>query len=319
MDMGKFYAWKYQAVIIALSTASLRPIAPGESAPRDQPYECCKAVFDLLVEDGLAATHAGGWYSLSDNGRERVSTAKREVSWRMGELLREDDRLIRKFTLRQHRKSSVYTEEEDLYQAGCMAYVHTLGKFDPGRFSDKGLGKSFTNYLESWVRHYCQQAIAGHQLIRMPRGTGMPYQMHLKAEEIRKQGREPTPEELGVTQEQIDQWAQSPVAISNYGCKGKPYMDTNNDTDEHLSRTEEGWSWASPEPSPEDQLEAAETASKVDAAMETLKPRERKVMEMLADGATYRTIATEMKVTEEYIRQIRAAAIAKLRKEIGEV
>ena len=299
MDFVKFYDWAYQAAIVEME---------GKEAfiPSTR-----QKVYESLVTDDMAMRVSDGKaFTLTLKGVAAVPGAKSKAKRLLQELVRENDKLVHKLVGQVFKKTLNFVEEEDLYQSGLIALVKTLEKFDPSRFSAKGLGASFASYLRHWVRHYTQKSTSDQQPIHHPRSFGMPYPIHKKAEDIlSRTGVAATAEQLGVTEEELSKWrtAMSTVVpldtyIAPEVCLSKGVM-----ADDGL--------WvpmgdaSDMTMNPEEMYERAETEARVEKLMSSLKPLERKVIEMLREGETYRKIAQSLNLTEDYIRKTRSAAV----------
>jgi len=232
MDLAKFYSWKRVSVIAALSKAP-------------QTDECCKQVFDDLYSEGLITqcqVEGVRWgdqkhsnmqgtnktkrvvklpgYKLNKNGLALVPQAKRQAERLLNELLKENEKLVRKLVNQAFVKTLNFTEEEDMYQAGLMGFVRALSDFDPQKCTRKGVGASFATYVRGWIRDYTQQDTRRQQPIKHPRRFGMPYSVYKKAEHIKATtGVEATAEQLGT-----------------YECRSKGKSKTVQVTDELLLR-----------------------------------------------------------------------------------
>jgi RNA polymerase sigma factor (sigma-70 family) len=103
----------------------------------------------------------------------------------LNELVKENEKLVRKLVGQYFKKTMSFSEEEDMYQAGLLAFCMALRKFDPKKYSTKGIGASFATYVGHWVRSYTKRDTAKQQTIICPEGFGMPYSVHRKAEHIR--------------------------------------------------------------------------------------------------------------------------------------
>lgn len=311
MDFQKFYDWAYHAAIVDM-TCEPDGVKPETRA----------SVYALLVEDGIAVTD-GTSYWLTTKGSESVCRARPIAARLLNELVKENHKLVRKLVGQIFKRTMAFVEEEDLYQSGCMAFVKALERFDPSRFSRKGMGGSFCTYLRHWIRDHTQRTTANAQLIHYPKGFGMPYQVHRAAEEIlSKTGRQATAEELAaatqldVTQAKLDTWRAaltSIVPLDTYVAglsKGVMTKGSGGVADEGT--------WLSSGDAvdhgsnPEDIYERAETGQSVEVAMTKLTPMQRQVIEALLEGDTYRQVATRLKISEEYVRQLRAAAVAEI-------
>ena len=197
----------------------------------------------------------------------------------------------------------------DLIQEGNLGLMKAAEKFEPDR------GFKFSTYATWWIRQSITRAIADQgQTIRIP--------VHLvehinrvrktAGELLRKNGREPTAEEIAVRLEmepdrvrELLQLAQEPVSLET---------PVGEEEDAHL----------------EDFIQDEEAGIPVDEAgrqllrrelmsvLKSLTPREERVITLrfgLDDGRprTLEELGKEFNVTRERIRQIEAKALRKLR------
>ena len=197
----------------------------------------------------------------------------------------------------------------DLIQEGNLGLMKAAEKFEPDR------GFKFSTYATWWIRQSITRAIADQgRTIRIP--------VHLvehinrvrktAGELLRKNGREPTAEEIAVRLEmepdrvrELLQLAQEPVSLET---------PVGEEEDAHL----------------EDFIQDEEARIPVDEAgrqllrrelmsvLKSLTPREERVITLrfgLDDGRprTLEELGKEFNVTRERIRQIEAKALRKLR------
>ena len=197
----------------------------------------------------------------------------------------------------------------DLIQEGNLGLMKAAEKFEPDR------GFKFSTYATWWIRQSITRAIADQgRTIRIP--------VHLvehinrvrktAGELLRKNGREPTAEEIAVRLEmepdrvrELLQLAQEPVSLET---------PVGEEEDAHL----------------EDFIQDEEAGVPVDEAgrqllrrelmsvLKSLTPREERVITLrfgLDDGRprTLEELGKEFNVTRERIRQIEAKALRKLR------
>src|SRR5579859_3116870 len=131
------------------------------------------------------------------------STDNKQKSRLAGQLLKENEPLLRKYVQRVLKYSSVPCEEEDAMQAGRIGFMVAMGRFDPNRPT------KFSTMLWPWVRYEVAAVITKETKIKKPRGAGMNYQDYRKCDMIETRlGRPATAEDLGVSQEMMDKWRQ---------------------------------------------------------------------------------------------------------------
>lgn len=211
-----------------------------------------------------------------------------------------------------HRRSSVPSEIEDLEQAGALGVMRALETYNPA----KG---AFTTYAAWWIKYEVQKAQKVTLAVGRPEHSGMPYKAFLAAETIRAlHGREPTPEEwaeLGVSQKDLDKWAQGPVVISmSEDWRGRDHglssRGVDNDHGAALGDTLTDGKGTS-----EDLLSEAIDEDTLERLLPTLPPREREVLEgIYYEDKSIDDLATKFGVTKCWIHELRASALKRLRK-----
>jgi len=270
---------------------------------------------DLSIPEGVGIDDPVRMY-LKEIGRVPLLTANEEIQ--LAKRMEEGDeeakrqlaeanlRLVVSIAKRYVGRGMLFL---DLIQEGNLGLIKAVEKFDYSK------GFKFSTYATWWIRQAITRAIADQaRTIRIPvhMVETINKLVRVSRQLLQELGRDPSPEEIAVEMDltvervrEILKIAQEPVSLET---------PIGEEEDSHLGDFIED----------EDAPAPAEVASfillkeQLEEVLETLTPREEKVLRLrfgLDDGRTrtLEEVGQQFGVTRERIRQIEAKALRKLR------
>jgi RNA polymerase primary sigma factor len=270
---------------------------------------------DLSVPDGIGIDDPVRMY-LKEIGRVPLLTAAEEVQlakrMEIGDeeakrrLAEANLRLVVSIAKRYVGRGLLFL---DLIQEGNLGLIKAVEKFDYRK------GYKFSTYATWWIRQAITRAIADQaRTIRIPvhMVETINKLIRVSRQLLQEFGREPNPEEIAHEMDipvervrEIMKIAQEPVSLET---------PIGEEEDSHLGDFIEDQD----APAPAEAASFILLREQLEEVLETLTPREEKVLRLrfgLDDGRsrTLEEVGQEFGVTRERIRQIEAKALRKLR------
>lgn len=143
-------------------------------------------------------------------------------------LVRENEPLVRRLVTKLTRFTPHGVEFEDCMQVGFIGFMYALDHIDTT--------KTFSTYLNYRIWFEIAKLVAERGGgISQPRGVGMPYKVVRAIEAYRaRTGRDPQPEDVGVTEAHWRKWANLPSMDAELDMEDQAGED-NPETDAALS------------------------------------------------------------------------------------
>ncbi|HHY36523.1 MAG TPA: RNA polymerase sigma factor RpoD [Firmicutes bacterium] len=298
-----------------LTEMGIEVIDEGEGDKEGAPDTSVEEDLDLTVPEGIAIDDPVRMY-LKEIGRVPLLTAEEEIE--LAKRMEQGDeeakrrlaeanlRLVVSIAKRYVGRGMLFL---DLIQEGNLGLLKAVEKFDYRK------GFKFSTYATWWIRQAITRAIADQaRTIRIPvhMVETINKLVRVSRQLLQELGRDPLPEEIaeemGISVEKVREVmkiAQEPVSLET---------PIGEEEDSHLGDFIEDQD----APSPVDAASFTLLKEQLEEVLETLTPREKKVLRLrfgIDDGRarTLEEVGQIFGVTRERIRQIEAKALRKLR------
>ncbi|HEX3030858.1 MAG TPA: RNA polymerase sigma factor RpoD [Bacillota bacterium] len=292
----------------------IEPLETESDTPDDSVIEE-EVEIDLTVPEGIGIDDPVRMY-LKEIGRVPLLSADEEVE--LAKAMEKGDeeakrrlaeanlRLVVSIAKRYVGRGMLFL---DLIQEGNLGLIKAVEKFDYRK------GYKFSTYATWWIRQAITRAIADQaRTIRIPvhMVETINKLIRVSRQLLQELGREPSPEEIATHMDisvdrvrEIMKIAQEPVSLET---------PIGEEEDSHLGDFIEDQD----APAPAEAASFRLLKEQLEEVLETLTPREEKVLRLrfgLDDGRarTLEEVGQEFGVTRERIRQIEAKALRKLR------
>ena len=315
MDMDPDQLDKVLETLEALGVEVVNELDPQPEAEPATPEPAEKVEDDLSVPEGISIDDPVRMY-LKEIGKVPLLTAEEEIE--IAKRLETGDEEAKKKLSEANLRLVVSIAKRyvgrgmlflDLIQEGNLGLIKAVEKFDYRK------GFKFSTYATWWIRQAITRAIADQaRTIRIP--------VHMvetinKVKKVSSQllhtnGHEPTADEIAAELDmpvdkvrEIMRVAQEPVSLET---------PIGEEEDSHLG----DFIQDDDAPAPQDAASHTLLKEQLSEVLDTLTPREEKVLRLrfgLEDGRsrTLEEVGKEFNVTRERIRQIEAKALRKLR------
>jgi RNA polymerase nonessential primary-like sigma factor len=260
---------------------------------------------------------------LNEVGQHALLSPEEEL--RLARQVREGDFAARQTMIERNLRLVVsiarhYTHRglalPDLIEEGNLGLIHALTKFDPER------GFRFSTYATWWIRQAVERAVLNQsRTIRVPAHIARELNVVLRA--LRHLDTHMPVDGREATLEDVAHLLDKPVAEVDRLLRLQEHvLSLDAPLDRESGATLADGLADDESRAPELMLHVAEIESAVGGWLSELNPRQRLVIERRyglngQDVATLDTLAGEMGVTRERVRQIQGEALEKLRSKIA--
>lgn len=252
---------------------------------------------------------------LDELRRERVLTRTEELA--MVARAQSGDDVAREQLIRSNLRFVVSVAKkyqnrglplEDIISAGNLGLVKAVGTFDPAK------GVKLITYAVWLIRAAIGRAVAGARPVRIPASSSAAARLIVRTADLlhTRLHRPPTPEEIAqVAELPVETVTVIVQALGAAVSLSTPLGDEEGYTLGDVLPDEEATG--------EDLLETKELAAEIDAALDTLRPREAQILRLyFGIGETDRQytleeIGAELGITRERVRQLRDRALRRMR------